>query len=90
MGGNRQDRADPSAGRHTAHSTAFADPSVEFSLQFKGPDAAPAKSRVEQEDKGEAGPRSVPEAPAQEAAEGGGKEEAGDKVVTLDAFRGKK
>ena len=70
--------------------TAFADPSVEFGLQFKGQDAAPAESRPEQEDKGEAGPRSASETRAQEAAGGGGEDEAGDKVVTLDAFRVKK
>ena len=54
--------------------TAFADPSVEFGLQFKAPGAAD----------------SAPQNAAQQAAEAGEQERVSGAVVTLDAFRGKK
>ncbi len=64
--------------------TAFADPSVQFGLQFKTPGAAVAPAAKEHAG---AGP---PQEPAEAEAEVEVKAETGADVVTLDAFRPKK
>ncbi len=77
--------------------TAFADPGVQFGLQFTVPGGtisalpgAPAKKVVEGPPAGETGSEPAPTA---EAEKGDGARPAGDgdaEVVTLDAFRKKK
>ena len=68
--------------------TAFADPSVEFGLQFKTADGSPSAG---------AAPKGGTEVGAERTARAEGGEasleadaETGDKVVALDTFRGKK
>lgn len=62
--------------------TVFADPSVEFGLQFAAADAAPAKPVAP------AAVSQLPKAPAEPAA-GPPAKDGGAEVVTLDRFRKK-
>jgi hypothetical protein len=62
----------------------FADPSVEFGLQFAQADAAPQPRLVEQPNEPRKTPVADPNEPGEPVPDGGGAE-----VVTLDRFRKK-
>jgi hypothetical protein len=64
--------------------TMFADPSVEFGLQFAQADAAPQPRLVEQPNEPRKTPVADPNEPGEPVPDGGGAE-----VVTLDRFRKK-